>query len=470
MNKYFLSESILRELREQQNADRDLYAPVRNEPKRTLLLVGPTRAGKSSICNTLRDSLYQPPKPTMYSVTRNPEPQQINGLRIIDMPGFHDLPVNTTTSSLTNKTILQMLKEQLKTNYPVHHIAFVFNLSTGIKQADIDAMALIKSNLSKFAGRTMLVITYAEELSDKDKSRLIEEFFDHPDVVKHNLRDFFTNEIFFLGCLRYESLQQKYPEVLTKEHQNVIKMRKKFIDKCFEETQPSTQQRSNTGNALWNKSSIFFIFLAFMTLAIAILAAYYKIYPRKLSEVNTTSPTHEFHNNDSQNDTELSQKYMNQEDANNKTELNTNHDNTQNNEHKQPTNIDEPDHNSNNTEIDNPLLRSNSSNAELDIARLGSNSKMDAKTDTTLQIEGNTNISISILNEIKETKRHLDNINSLLNEIKYLDNINSLSNEIEEMKRHLDNLTNSFNKIANSSNKIEHPVETSELTSTKNTS
>ncbi|CAF5033178.1 unnamed protein product, partial [Rotaria socialis] len=113
-----------------------------------------------------------------------------------------------------------MLKEQLKTNYPVHHIAFVFNLSTGIKQADIDAMASIKSNLSKFSGRTMLVITYAEELSDKDKSRLIEEFFDHPDVVKHNLRDFFTNEIFFLGCLRYESLQQKYPEVLTKEHQN----------------------------------------------------------------------------------------------------------------------------------------------------------------------------------------------------------------------------------------------------------
>ncbi|CAF2093369.1 unnamed protein product [Rotaria magnacalcarata] len=156
-----------------------------------------------------------------------------------------------------------------------------------------------------------------------------------------------------------------------------------------------------------------------MTILGTAFVSYYKIYPRNHPDVNKTSSTHEFHNNDSQNDTERSQKYMNQEDASNKTELNTNHDNTQNHEHKQTTNIDEPDHNSNNTEIDNPLL--------------GSNSKLDANTDKASQIEGNTNIAISI------------------------------SNEIEEIKRCLNNITNSLNKI-------EHPVETSELIFTQNKS
>ncbi|CAF1427436.1 unnamed protein product [Rotaria magnacalcarata] len=113
MNKYSLSESILRELREQQNANPDLYAPVRNKLQRTLL-VERTRADKSTICNALRDRLYQPDKPTMHSGTRSSQPEQINGLRIIDMPSFYDLTTNTASSSLTNKTILQMLKEHLK--------------------------------------------------------------------------------------------------------------------------------------------------------------------------------------------------------------------------------------------------------------------------------------------------------------------------------------------------------------------
>jgi GTP-binding protein EngB required for normal cell division len=247
MNQYESRKDILRELRQQRDQNSDLYIKVPIQPARTLLLMGSTRAGKSTIYRTLLDSLAEPEISTLYSTTRTPLSQQIGGLRIIDMPGFNDLQMQSGNIRLNNNSILTMLQKQLNDYDPIHLVAYVFNLHDGIKQEDIDAMLFVQSNLPYLAGRMMLVVTHAEELNDEEKNKLTEEFFDHPNVKRYHLRDFFDEEILFVGCIRYESLKQLDYSAVANEHQNVLQMRKKFIEKCFEDV-PLTKQKHQQPN------------------------------------------------------------------------------------------------------------------------------------------------------------------------------------------------------------------------------
>lgn len=233
------SPNILEKLKRQRDANTKLYISVPDSPLRTLLLMGPSRAGKSTISETLQDSLHEPNEPTLYSCTRHPDPKQINGLRIIDMPGFNDIQTRNRTTSLSNKSIVKMLQTQLREKSPVHYVAFVFSLADGIKQEDINAMIFVQSTFPELTGRMMLVVTHAEELNHDEKEKLIDEFFQHPKVKQSHLRNFFQQGILFLGCLRYESYHRMDYTALYNEHQNVLEMRKKFIDKCFSEL-PST--------------------------------------------------------------------------------------------------------------------------------------------------------------------------------------------------------------------------------------
>jgi GTP-binding protein EngB required for normal cell division len=243
------SPNIWEKLKRQRDANSKLYIAVPDMPLRTLLLMGPSRAGKSTISETLKDSLHEPNEPTLYSCTRNPDPKQINGLRIIDMPGFNDIQTRNKTSSLSNRSIVKMLQTQLIEKNPVHHIAFVFSLADGIKQEDINAMIFVQSTFPELAGRMMLVVTHAEELNHEEKDGLVEEFFQHPKVKEYHLRNFFKQGILFLGCLRYESYNRMDYIALRNEHQNVLEMRKKFIEKCFAEIPSTNNQQFNNSSS-----------------------------------------------------------------------------------------------------------------------------------------------------------------------------------------------------------------------------
>lgn len=222
----------LRDERDERDQRRDSYPPVPHEPRRTLLLIGPSRAGKSTIVRVLHDSLYQTPRPTLYSATREPQPVKINGLRIIDMPGFYDRQAFSNRSSLTNASVFAMLKKQIDQYDSIDFIAFVFHLANGINSEDIDAMLLVKKNL-RLAVKMLLIVTHAEEMDAQTRKGVVNGFFQHPTVIENNLRQCFDEEILFLGSLRYESLQQNDSQALAMEHRNVLAMRKKFLQKCF---------------------------------------------------------------------------------------------------------------------------------------------------------------------------------------------------------------------------------------------
>jgi GTP-binding protein EngB required for normal cell division len=331
MTRFHSSQDILRELRRQRDINPNQHIEVPIETTRTVLLIGPTRAGKSTIVNTLRDSLYEPQKSNLFSGTREPESQQVGGLRLIDMPGFNDLQMQTRASSLSNNSILTMLKNQLNANDPVDLVAFVFSLSGGIKQEDINAMLLVQSNLPDLAKRTMLVLTHAEELNNDEKNRLVDEFFNHPDVKRHNLQKFFQQGILFIGCLRYESLIQMDYTALVNEHENVLAMRKQFIEKCFEEV-PLSNNPPFTNSITSSRSKrykLFVILTICVLLGIFVQFGGGKDYISKIFNSAANAPSDAVNDSTTQPDTKLNNRSENQKGIDENIGSSTNLDNSQ---------------------------------------------------------------------------------------------------------------------------------------------
>ncbi|CAF3521283.1 unnamed protein product [Rotaria socialis] len=119
------------------------YVDVPLSPARTLILIGRTRTGKSTISALLKNSMYVPPFPTLFYGTDAPHEEQVNGLKIIDMPGFFNQNQHKNTVDLSNGTIETMLNGVMKkTDASVTLFAFVFNLDQESRQSPIDIKEL----------------------------------------------------------------------------------------------------------------------------------------------------------------------------------------------------------------------------------------------------------------------------------------------------------------------------------------
>jgi hypothetical protein len=244
----------------------------------------------------------------------------------------------------------------------------------------------------------MLVVTHAEELNSGEKDRLVEEFFQHPDVKQNNLRNFFEQEILFVGCLRYESCNQMDYIALRNEHQNVLEMRKKFIEKCFEEV-PSLNNIHPLAHSIEHAISKFFK-MCVVVFTIALIG--YIIYTRRSSN-STPIPTIDLDNNSTtETDIAFNNSMENEEDIYKNMELNETLDNSQDQEHAEPFNeTDSPD---DNLDKLTPDIISDT-----------------AENYSSIQVEStqNTNeILMEILLELKRFNHRLENVEHVLEEMK----------------------------------------------------
>jgi len=110
----------------------------------------------------------------------------------------------------------------------------------GINDQDIEAMIFFK----KFYNKTLyphclLIITQCEKLSEDERIRLAENFFDNKKVKDNNIREMFGLGYAFMGCLDGDDFANGNETNIYQQYSNVIKMREllieKFIDKknCF---------------------------------------------------------------------------------------------------------------------------------------------------------------------------------------------------------------------------------------------
>jgi GTP-binding protein EngB required for normal cell division len=205
---------------------------------RNIVLIGRTRTGKSTIADTIRNPFHLPSLPGLFAGTRNISFNRITTTHqgnsyfftIIDSPGLYDIMQNEG-ERLTNATIKKHLDECITKDIThIHAFAFVFSSGGGINIEDIRSMVFIQENYPELKNFFMLIITHCEEDDAKERNNFLEEFFQHPDVSRHRLKDFFGLGIHFMGCLRPQL--QRVPNMTAARNQanNILEMRKELLD------------------------------------------------------------------------------------------------------------------------------------------------------------------------------------------------------------------------------------------------
>ncbi|UJR08367.1 hypothetical protein I4U23_012638 [Adineta vaga] len=223
----------LEDLRRHRDKDEQYIIPP-DHPKQTIILLGRSGVGKTTIVNVIDDSLYCPPISLLHHPTQKPQPHQIGGLRIIDTPDIFDQQNKLSKCKITNHNLLinQFSIPFIDNTVPL--FGLVFSVHQGINADDITAMLNFKSKFTQLSPKMMLILTHCEEKLEHQRRDLINELFEHSRLMNSGMRDFFERGILFMGRIRRESLENNDRKALLFEHGHVMDMRNEFIRRCLE--------------------------------------------------------------------------------------------------------------------------------------------------------------------------------------------------------------------------------------------
>ncbi|CAF1302268.1 unnamed protein product [Adineta steineri] len=225
----------------QEWSDRNNKYEIRYTLTHNLLLMGKTRTGKTTIAKVIENPCYIPPDAKLYSetkqVTIHPVATTLNNnnniiycFNIIDTPGLFD-KVKYENRSLTNNKIKKSIEKCMEEDITnIHLFAFVINLQSNLDRDDIDSMIYVKNNYSFLHKYICLIVTHSEETNQQQRQNKIDEFFQSDQIIKHNLKDFFGERIFFMGSLRSQLILYPNKQSIRQQIKNVHQMREIFIE------------------------------------------------------------------------------------------------------------------------------------------------------------------------------------------------------------------------------------------------
>ncbi|CAF3395755.1 unnamed protein product [Rotaria socialis] len=149
---------------------------------------------------------------------------------IVDTPGLFDC-VREADKRISNGKVQELLNECITKDIThIHAFAFVFSISSGMNQEDIQSMIFFQTNYPEFKKFSMLIVSHCEEKNAEERNNVIKELFQHPAVVKCKLREYFGLGVFFTGSFRSELRNDPNLHAATNQITNILKMREQLLD------------------------------------------------------------------------------------------------------------------------------------------------------------------------------------------------------------------------------------------------
>ncbi|CAF1547934.1 unnamed protein product, partial [Adineta steineri] len=154
---------ILKDLHRLRNQHQNYLMPY-DQPKQTIILLGRSGVGKTTISNVIKDSLYYSPRSTFsHPIQQQPDPQQKGGLSIIDAPDIFDVQNRPSKCELTEGG-LRVDHFHIPFNDNILPLfGLVFSIQQGISSADIEAILNFKAEFEQLSRKMILILTHCEE-------------------------------------------------------------------------------------------------------------------------------------------------------------------------------------------------------------------------------------------------------------------------------------------------------------------
>ncbi|CAF1547927.1 unnamed protein product [Adineta steineri] len=205
-----------------------------------LLLMGKTRTGKTTVAEVLADPCYVPLDAKLHSdtkeVTIHPvvvtmvHEDRIYCFNVVDTPGLYDKVKNRVTP-LSNERIKVVIDECIKKDVTnMHLFAFVISLKGNVDTEDISSMKFIMKNYPKLHPHICLLVTHCEGNSAEQRTAKVKEFFESQTVVALGLKEFFGQNIYYMGSLRPELRTNPDKQCVRQQMRNILEMREKFLE------------------------------------------------------------------------------------------------------------------------------------------------------------------------------------------------------------------------------------------------
>jgi len=221
------------------------HYPLEETKTRNVLIVGRSRAGKSTAVGVVKDACYEPKMMSIFSETRDPKFQSFSlddsekdvkyTLNIVDTPGLKEIGKSDAAArAQTDDEILKSIQSCLKHEITKLNVLLIFvSFEIGINQDDIECFKQYYDKFYHTSVRIIICISRSEGKSEAWKKKIVSELSEH---------DFFRQWIekanvvvCFMGCVDKDAIDAcESDKALIGKYQKVYNLRSLLLKHIFD--------------------------------------------------------------------------------------------------------------------------------------------------------------------------------------------------------------------------------------------
>jgi GTPase SAR1 family protein len=223
-----------------QDLTKDPNSPLEPTVVRNILLVGVTRAGKTTLLKGLQDPKYVDTKMasmvsgTVHARMHNFSAKKPDGsaiaINIVDTPGLFEIG-NSDRTARDNTKIASVIMDCLQNELTkIHRVFFCFSRNLGLTSPNVESIRLLLEKFPAFKGKCSLIVTMCEDLDQPDLAAL-----EHQIRENSQIPDISSMPIFFSGSIERKGFLRRERDRVARQYQQVRSFRSKLIQHLLDD-------------------------------------------------------------------------------------------------------------------------------------------------------------------------------------------------------------------------------------------